>query len=75
MMMPTPVASDHRNRGGPSNPAIKRRQKIGKSVELSMTVDGQLDPEWVGALMGFPRNWLVLPEDGSTEPGRKDTSE
>ena len=63
-MWPTPAASDHRDRGGPSDQAIKRRKEIGKSVELSMTVDGHLNPEWVGALMGFPPNWTRLDEDG-----------
>jgi hypothetical protein len=59
-MFPTPCAADHRDRGGPSMPAIQRRVKIGKSIELSMTVDGALNPTWVEWLMGFPQNWTEI---------------
>lgn len=51
---PTPGAADNRDRGGPSTPAIQRRKEIGKSIELSMTVDGALSPMWVEWLMGWP---------------------
>ena len=57
---PAPVASDHRNHGGPSTPAIQRRMSIGKSIELSMTVDGALNPQWVEWLMGWPPEWTAL---------------
>ena len=57
---PTPCASDHRDRGGPSTPAIQRRKSIGKSIELSMTVDGALNPTWVEWLMGFPTGFTDL---------------
>jgi len=33
---PTPAASDNRDRGGWDDPAIQRRARIGKSIELSM---------------------------------------
>lgn len=59
-MMPTPTAADHRDRGGPSDKCIQRRREIGKSVELSMTVDGPLNPMWVEWLMGFPMGWTDL---------------
>lgn len=35
---PTPVASDNRDRGKWDDPAIQRRRKLGKSIELSMLV-------------------------------------
>jgi len=35
---PTPVSSDNRDRGKWTDPAIQRRERIGKSVELSMKV-------------------------------------
>ena len=60
-MLPTPNASDHRDRGGPSNPCIKKRMENGKQVGLTMTVDGQLNPRFVGEMMGYPPNWLELP--------------
>ena len=59
-MLPTPCASDHRDRGGPSNPAIMRRMNIGKSIELSMYWDGPLNPPFVEQMMGFPVNWTDL---------------
>ena len=36
------------------------QMKIGKSIELSMTVDGQLNPQWVEWVMGFPTGWTGL---------------
>ena len=57
---PTPTASDHRDRGGPSTPAVQRREQIGKSIELSMRVDGALNPDWVEWLMGWPIGWTDL---------------
>lgn len=59
-MLPTPCAADHRDRGGPSNPAIQRRMNIGKSIELSMYWDGPLNPQFVEEMMGFPENWTDL---------------
>ena len=62
---PTPNASDHRDRGGPSTPAIQRRQAIGKQIELSMKVDGALNPNWVEWLMGWPVGWTDLKPSGT----------
>jgi DNA (cytosine-5)-methyltransferase 1 len=62
-MWPTPQASDNRDRGNLSNPAIQRRVAQGKQVNLSMTVSeqsGQLNPDWVECLMGFPANWTNI---------------
>jgi DNA (cytosine-5)-methyltransferase 1 len=59
-MWPTPTAQDNRDRGGPSSPSIQRRAAIGKSIELSMCVDGSLNPTWVEWLMGFPKDWLEV---------------
>jgi len=59
-LLPTPCASDHRDRGGPSNPAIQRRMNIGKSIELSMYWDGPLNPQFVEEMMGFPVGWTDL---------------
>jgi len=56
-MWPTPNASDSRDRGNMSNPAIQRRAAIGKQLNLSMVVhptSGKLSPDWVEWLMNFP---------------------
>jgi hypothetical protein len=60
---PTPQASDCRDRGNMSNPAIQRRAENGKQLNLSMVVhptSGQLNPTWVEWLMGWPLGWTDL---------------
>jgi hypothetical protein len=60
---PTPQASDCRDRGNMSNPAIQRRAEKGKQLNLSMVVhptSGQLNPTWVEWLMGWPLGWTDL---------------
>jgi hypothetical protein len=58
--LPTPTASDSRNRGNPEDECIQRRKEKGKTIELSMTVSGQLNPTWVEWLMGWPPDWTSL---------------
>jgi len=69
-MWPTPNASDNRDRGNMSDPAVQRRIKIGKQLGLSTVVKngpatGTLNPTWVEWLMGFPigfsasRDWVT----------------
>ena len=41
---PTPCASDSRDRGDWESPAIQRRVKIGKSIELTMLVGSVVPP-------------------------------
>lgn len=56
-MWPTPQASDNRDRGNASTPAIQRRIEKGKQVMISMCVsseNGRLNPDWVEWLMGWP---------------------
>lgn len=59
--LPTPSASDNRNRGNPNDPCIQKRIENGKQVGLTMMVDGQLNPQFVAEMMGFPTNWTELP--------------
>jgi len=60
---PTPLASDHRDRGNLSSPCIQRRKAKGKQISLSASVSiksGQLNPTWVEWLMGWPLGWTDL---------------
>jgi len=64
-LWPTPCASDNRDRGNMSDPAVQRRIRIGKQVGLSTAVKetkecGTLNPLWVEWLMGFPIEWTDL---------------
>jgi len=62
-MWPTPSASDNRDRGNLSSPAIARRKAKGKQIMLSQSVSpeiGALNPTWVEWLMGFPEGWTDL---------------
>ena len=60
-MLPTPNASDNRDRGGPKDKAVQRRLEIGKQVGLTQMVNGQLNPRFVAEMMGFPPDWTELP--------------
>lgn len=56
--LPTPQASDNRNRGSiGKTPAITRRFNSGKQIGLSMLFDGEICPFCVGAMMGYPLEW------------------
>ena len=39
------------------------------------TTGGQLNPDWVCAMMGFPPGWLDIENDGPTAPGKTDSPE
>lgn len=75
-LWPTPNASDCRDRGNISNPAVQRRLAKGKQLGLSMVVSessGQLNPAWVEWLMGFPIGWSVC-APSATPSSRKSRS-
>jgi hypothetical protein len=56
-LLPTPIASDNRDRGNMSHPSVQRRVKLGKQVALGQRAGGALNPMWVEWLMGFPTRW------------------
>lgn len=58
-LLPTPQASDDRDRGNLSHPSIQRRIALGKQVMLSMQMGGALHPKWVEWVMGFPMDWTA----------------
>jgi hypothetical protein len=57
-LLPTPQASDNRNRGTLGRtPAVTRRAEAGKQLMLSMLFDGAPCPHCVESMMGFPAGW------------------
>lgn len=64
-VVPTPTASDNRDRGHLGSSAMDRRAEIGKQLPLSACVSevsGSLNPDWVEWLMNFPIGWSSLTE-------------
>ncbi len=55
--LPTPAASDNKDRGNLNNPSIQRRIKIGKQVGLSMLFAKQPCPTCVENIMVWPMGW------------------
>lgn len=69
---PTPTNHNHKETGAPSQ--MKRN-----TVQLGDMVGGQLNPNWVGWLMGFPIGWAsskvtVTPRSRSKPPQHGDCS-
>jgi hypothetical protein len=67
-MWPTPQAADNRDRGNLSSGAVIRRAAKGKQIMLSQSVShesGQLNPQWVEWLMGYPVGWTDLDHSGT----------
>lgn len=57
-LLPTPLASDIRNRGSVNKtPSVTRRMLSGKQIGLSMLFDGKPCPMCVGGMMGYPTAW------------------
>ena len=67
-MWPTPIASDWKNRG-----CLDFRKN--REYQLQTAVGGQLNPDWVCAMMGFPSGWLDVEADGQPEHGKKEYQE
>lgn len=60
-LLPTPAASDFRDRGNYWDNCNQRRLEIGKQVGLSTLFKGTPCPSCVNHMMGFPENWLNEP--------------
>jgi DNA (cytosine-5)-methyltransferase 1 len=63
IFFPTPQANDNRDRGNAVSGAVIRRREKGKQIMLSQMVSitsGQLNPNWVEWLMGYPTGWTDL---------------
>lgn len=58
LLLPTPQASDVRDRGNVGNPVVQRRMLLGKQVNLGMLFKGAPCPFCVLGMMGFPKRWL-----------------
>ncbi len=59
-LLPTPSASDFRDRGSTLHPAIQRRMRLGKQIMLSMLFRKNTCPYCVEGMMGFPREWTRI---------------
>ena len=59
-LLPTPLASDNRDRGNVSMPSVQRRFRIGKQVGLSMLFKREPCPLCVEGMMGFPTIWTEV---------------
>lgn len=59
-LLPTPNASDNRDRGSLANPSVQRRIAIGKQIGLSMLFAKEPCPLCVEGMMGWPKNWTAL---------------
>jgi hypothetical protein len=58
-LLPTPIASDVRDRGNMASGNVQRRIEKGKQVALGQRAGGALNPTWVEWLMGFPTEWTA----------------
>lgn len=57
--------------------ALKEAGAITEEERRSMAAGngGQLNPDWVEAMMGFPPGWTKLEPDGQTAPGKPESPE
>ena len=53
-LLPTPNASDHRDRGNLNHPSIKRRIALGKQIGLTVLFKKDACPMCVEGMMGYP---------------------
>lgn len=77
-LFPTPTSRDYKGARKPETlEAVGRTGRNSlpdyvASLYMSQGNGGQLNPDWVEALMGFPVGWTALDEDGEMETGNTD---
>ena len=59
-MLPSPAARDWKSGTG--------RQENGHTPQLPEVIGGQLNPQFVSWLMGFPVDWCDMPDEQAEEP-------
>ena len=57
---PTPQQRDYRSLDLPGSGNRERKEQKGWTIDLPSQVGGQLNPDWVELLMGWPKNWTCL---------------
>lgn len=77
-MFPTPTTGAGLCGGTGNYNQLKALERAGEITEeerrnMAAGNGGQLNPDWVEALMGFPPGWTALEPDGQTEPGRPES--
>ena len=67
---PTPTARDGKSGRGEQD---RKYSELSPAIERQH-LQGNLNADWVEALMGYPPGWTSL-DDGETDPGRKESPE
>ena len=78
---PTPTERTSFGEGKPyvaATGSIRRKNKDGSTSNMGLTATvagngGQLNPEWVEAMMGFPIGWTASEPDGQTGVGSSES--
>ena len=79
-MYPTPTTGASLCGGANTYKSLKAMEESGKITpeerrSMAAGNGGQLNPDWVEAMMGFPIGWTALEPDGPMEPGRPESHE
>ena len=80
VLYPTPTTGAGLCGGTGNYNQLKALEEAGEITEeegrsMAAGNGGQLNPDWVEALMGFPPGWTVLEPDGATEAGSEESKE
>lgn len=80
VMYPTPTTGAGLCGGSGNFRQLKELEASGEitpeeSRSMASGSGGQLNPDWVEALMGFPAGWTALEPDGGTEAGKTESPE
>ena len=80
VLFPTPTTGASLCGGSNTYKSLKALEESGEITaeerrSMAAGNGGQLNPDWVEAMMGFPHGWTELEPDGQTEPGRSESLE